>query len=311
MMWADAVFEGGGVKVLSLIGAVERLEEEGYRWKRLAGTSAGSILASLLAAGYSASELKSLFMDLDFRQFADGIDWGCFTYVANGIRLLKGKGLYRGERLEAWLDELLRQKGVRTFAGLPQEKLQIIASDITNGKMLILPQDIEPHGIPPAELAVSRAVRMSCSLPFFYQPVVIQTKGKGKIFIVDGGLLSNYPIWIFDRKGEPRWPTFGFRIASRHDGKPREIRDLFSYLNALFATMLETQDMKYVDDPDAIRTIFISSLGIKTTQFDLRREQKLALYREGRKAAEKFLAKWDFSSYVKTYRCGGNLPRRP
>ena len=52
---ADAVFEGGGVKGIGLVGAVAFAEEKGYRWVNLAGTSAGAIVAALLAAGYNAT----------------------------------------------------------------------------------------------------------------------------------------------------------------------------------------------------------------------------------------------------------------
>ena len=59
-MRADAVFEGGGVKGIGLVGALEVMEQAGYRWNMLAGTSAGAIVAALVAAGYTASELKPI-----------------------------------------------------------------------------------------------------------------------------------------------------------------------------------------------------------------------------------------------------------
>ena len=67
----DLVFEGGGVKGIGLAGAVETLEQHGYKPQNVAGTSAGAISASLLAAGYSAEELKEIIIGLDYRQFQD------------------------------------------------------------------------------------------------------------------------------------------------------------------------------------------------------------------------------------------------
>lgn len=55
---ADAVFEGGGVKGIGLVGAIAVAEEYGYRFVNVAGSSAGAIVAALLAAGYSAAEIK-------------------------------------------------------------------------------------------------------------------------------------------------------------------------------------------------------------------------------------------------------------
>ncbi|MGV2794479.1 phospholipase, partial [Clostridium perfringens] len=56
-MEADAVFEGGGVKGIAFVGGIEVMESKGYVWKRLAGTSAGSIVAALLACDYRSSEI--------------------------------------------------------------------------------------------------------------------------------------------------------------------------------------------------------------------------------------------------------------
>jgi NTE family protein len=49
-MFADSVLEGGGVKAIALVGAISILEERGYQLRRVAGTSAGAIVGSLVAA---------------------------------------------------------------------------------------------------------------------------------------------------------------------------------------------------------------------------------------------------------------------
>ena len=64
---ADAVFEGGGVKGIGLVGAVAAAEERGYQWENVAGTSAGAIVAALLAAGYNSEELRNVMQELDYR----------------------------------------------------------------------------------------------------------------------------------------------------------------------------------------------------------------------------------------------------
>ena len=68
-LMADAVFEGGGVKGIGLVGAVAVAEERGYQWVNIAGTSAGAIVAALLAAGYSATEMKQIMEELDYNSF--------------------------------------------------------------------------------------------------------------------------------------------------------------------------------------------------------------------------------------------------
>ena len=53
---ADAVFEGGGVRGIAFLGAIQAMEEENVRWQRLAGTSAGAVIAALLASGFKSHD---------------------------------------------------------------------------------------------------------------------------------------------------------------------------------------------------------------------------------------------------------------
>ena len=64
MLKADGVFQGGGVKATAFTGAICRLEEEGMMWQRLAGTSAGAIIAAFLAVGYRGKEIKKIMYEL-------------------------------------------------------------------------------------------------------------------------------------------------------------------------------------------------------------------------------------------------------
>ena len=68
---ADLVLEGGGVKGIALVGAYSVIEELGYTVKRVAGTSAGSIVGALLAAGMTAEELVAQMRALDYSKFED------------------------------------------------------------------------------------------------------------------------------------------------------------------------------------------------------------------------------------------------
>jgi NTE family protein len=67
----DAVFEGGGVKGVGLVGAVAVTEAKGYELVNVAGTSAGAIIAALVAAGYHADELREIIATLDYAKFRD------------------------------------------------------------------------------------------------------------------------------------------------------------------------------------------------------------------------------------------------
>ena len=313
---ADAVFEGGGVKGIGLIGAVAVAEENCYKWENIAGTSAGAIVAALLAAGYNSSELKNVMQELDYNRFKDATFIDKVPVVGPIASLIFEKGIYEGKFFEDWIGRLLLAKNVRTFGDLVinqyrdndqyRFKLRVIASDISQGRMLVLPYDISDYGIRPEDLNVAAAVRMSMSIPFFYEPVKLKNMKTNKTnYIVDGGLLSNFPVWLFDAaSGVPEWPTFGFKLVEPEEGTPNQVRGPISLLTALFSTMMEAHDARYIKDENFVRTIPIPTLGIRTTEFDISRERSEELYQSGRKAAEQFFAGWNFDKYVDKYRKG-------
>lgn len=307
-MKADAVFEGGGVKGIALIGAISIMEEQGYRWEQLAGTSAGSIVATLLSVGYTSREMYEIFLQLNYMIFLKRKGWTRLPFIGSLYELLRYKGLYPGEEVELFIDQLLRKKGIRTFGDLPKDKLRIIASDITGGRMMILPDDLHSYDLDPLDFSIAKAVRMSSAIPYFFQPASIM-KGRNEHFIVDGALLSNFPVWLFDVPDQPQWPTFGFRLSDQTKiDQPNQISGLPSFTKALLATMLDAHDRIHVDQAHAVRTIFIPTTGIRSTNFDLSPEVKNRLYEAGQNASRKFLQTWNFQKYVEVYRMQSSPP---
>lgn len=318
----DAVFEGGGVKGIGLVGAVAVTEEHGYQFENVAGTSAGAIVAALIAAGYKADHLKHIIENLDYNEFKDKGLIDKIPVIGFALSLGFEKGIYEGEFFETWLRDLLvkaPERPVRSFGDLKtpyddpiyRYRLQVIASDISRGKMLVLPRDISDYSIDPDELDVALAVRMSMSIPFFYEPVVLKDTNGHPCYIVDGGILSNYPVWIFDDGStEPPWPTFGYKLVEPGTGKPHVINGPISLFGAMFNTMMEAHDARYIEDSDFVRSIAIPTLGVQTTEFDLSRERSDQLYESGRQAAAEFFQRWDFNRYKARYRQTKPLKRR-
>ena len=332
----DLVFEGGGVKGIGLAGAYLELYERGYRPACVAGTSAGAITAALVAAGYTGKDLEGLVLnDMHFPLFEDRPRFHLLGSAAGEvIEVLRDRGLHSGQYFLHWMEKLLEEKGKTTFehfrdadaAGTNREyTLQVIASDLTDHSMLVLPRDAPKLGIAPRELSVAEAVRMSMSIPIFFDPVIHENPQDGRRhMIVDGGMLSNYPIWLFDAEGkEPRFPTFGMLLvapnqedpllpgppatAARHDdGMPSPI----GYVRAIADTMMQAHDRFYVEQANYVRTIPIPTCGVSTTQFDISPHQTSALFQSGLTAAREFLATWDFDAYKKKFRSGPPPPRR-
>lgn len=303
----NAVFEGGGVKGISLAGAVRAAEMNGVRFHRVAGTSSGSIVAALLATGYNATEMKEIIETTPFRSFMQRAPIFNMQIVGPALRLLLKKGLYAGNALEQWVSGLLAAKGVRTFGDLPPGKVRIIASDITNGKLLVLPDDIAEYGIDPARFPVARAIRMSTSIPYFFDPVVLRQPLRARkaseeskqgikfSYVVDGGLLSNFPLWLFESEASEAnpIPVIGFQMVGKAEAKRHRITGPFTMFQAMFETMLGAHDERYIEEQKWVRTIRIPTMGVGTTQFDLKPEQSASLYEAGLTAGQKFFKQWD------------------
>ncbi|HEY0828458.1 MAG TPA: patatin-like phospholipase family protein [Bacilli bacterium] len=312
-MKTNAVFEGGGVKAVALVGAISVAEQRGIQFHQMAGTSSGSIVASMLAAGYTAGEMRKIIEETPFTTFLQRSPLHQIKIIGPALRIFVKKGLYSGDALEHWIRLMLAKKGIRTFADLPPNKLRIIASDITQGKLLVLPDDIAQYDVDPMKFEISKAVRMSSSIPYFFDPVVVkksfmESTSKGgatpkNIYIVDGALLSNFPLWIFDKEevletGNKPIPTIGFRLVGKHSNLPRRIYGPFTMFEALIETMLEAHDERYIEQHNLFRTIKIPTMGVQTTQFNMTSETSALLFNSGEAAAGEFFDNWSDSGYL-------------
>jgi NTE family protein len=323
---ADAVFEGGGVKGIAFAGAVAAAEEAGIeRWKNVAGTSAGAIVSCLLVVGYDGAQLKKILDDVVYSRFADYGPLGKLQgWVWNQFR---SRGFAPGVFFTTWLAERIKEsplarelgKEELTFADvarddLPPElspadaararyRLRVIGSEITKGRMLVLPQDIQGYyrkdGTPytPDTLTLVEAVRMSMSFPFLYSPHVLYDSKQQPYYVVDGGLLSNFPVWLFDRRDgkPPVRPTWAFRLHGGSGDEPAEpYRDIprlrwrIPLAKAMFAAATGAWDERQVVEAASVRTINIPTFNVDTIDFNLSRENGARLYESGRKSTRQF-----------------------
>ncbi|AGT32753.1 hypothetical protein M493_12530 [Geobacillus genomosp. 3] len=291
----DIVFSGGGVKGFALLGAYEAIEEKGLRWKRLAGTSAGALLAALLAAGYSAREMTRLLEELEMERFLDErASWIPFP-VWKWVRLYWHLGVYKGKVFEQWIESALAARGVRTFRDIPPGSLYIVASDVTNGRIVVLPDDLRTYGLDPDSFSVAKAVRMSTSIPYFFEPVRLRGRG-GISLIVDGGVLSNFPLFLFDEEKEAKKrPVLGVQLSAKPGEQPkRRISNALDLYEALFATMKEAHDARYISRRHEKNIIFLPVENVLSTDFSIDPEARRHLIEYGRERARQFLRQWAY-----------------
>lgn len=309
---ADGVFEGGGVLGIAFLGALRCCDEIGLKWCDLAGTSAGAITASLLAADYTIDELEKTMGELDYTQFLSEPVSSAVS-VANSINHLaaflmqqiKGElGQYSSEPFYKWIKEMLDRKGIQCFGDLitRNRKLKLIASDLTRAEMLVFPdslktpQYLEAAPLGAASYSIAKSVRMSMSIPLFFEPFRFHES-----IVVDGGVVSNFPLWIFDcPEGEvPDYPTFGFRLMDTNPSP--QIKDPVDMVKALIRAMRYAHDQYYVQNKNQGRIVNIDLTDINTTatQFDLDDDSKDRLYVQGYLCAKLFFMNgWNWSKHL-------------
>lgn len=324
----NLVLEGGGVKGIAYVGALDVLTEKEIlnQIERVGGTSAGAINAILLALKFSPNETKDILWSLDFNKFMDD-SWGA---VRDTKRLIENFGWYKGDYFRDWIGKLIKQKtgnSESTFADIEAMKdkngfksMYFIGTNLSTSFSEVFSAEHTPR------ICVADAVRISMSIPLFFAAI----RSTRRDVYVDGGVLDNYPIKLFDRKkyvvsnncSEPDYykkinnqfigadrpiseyvynkETLGFRLdtkeeiaAFRDHAEPqhRKIDHFFDYTWALINTVLEAQQSSHLHSDDWQRTVYIDTMGVQTTDFDLSDEKKKALVKSGSDGAINYF-KW-------------------
>lgn len=318
----NLVFKGGGVKAFAYHGAMLVLEEEKIlpQIDRLAGTSAGAFLSTLLSLRLGALETIDLYKTIDYDRVAGmrsvlksetGTEAGRFlergmtTRLLDSIdavqRFLRSYGWYENDYPHAWLQEIIAEynkgNGRATFADFRKfgyRDLHIVATNITKHKIVVFSADSTP------DVSVADAVLMSSSLPFYYEAVQFDGKNFGSgDYYVDGGMLINYPLHIYDDLKYKRdnrnylhginWETLGCRLYTPEDRPPTEkpINSLLGYIENLLETVVEIQGYAYENSlVDQMRSISINNCGVSTTDLSIRPHEEDPTYTKMVKAGQ-------------------------
>jgi NTE family protein len=336
----NLVFEGGGVKGIAYVGAMEVLGRRRVLKDigRVGGTSAGAINATLFALGYTNAETRKILKNLDFNNFLDE-DWGV---VRDTQRLVNRFGWYKGDFFHGWIGKLVAKKlgsPDATFADLKRAgrpELYVYGTNLSTKFGEVFSVERTPNE------SIADAVRISMSIPLFFTAV---RNARDDIY-VDGGVLDNYPVKLFDRmkyivpdeqdiaarrtdyydqenkgflkkhKTSSRYvynrQTLGLRLDSQQEiaafrsgAEParREIDDLFDYAKALVSTITESQANQHLHGDDWQRTIYIDTLGVGTTDFDLSAKKKDALVESGRNSTNAYFRWFNSKTEEPVNRC--------
>ncbi|RRJ84543.1 patatin-like phospholipase family protein [Aestuariirhabdus litorea] len=252
------ILAGGGTRLPAHVGILQGLQELGVGFSHLVGVSGGSIVSSLYASGRPLQEIKQLALDIDFQRFRG----------QSLVSLVKAGGLSSGKAFEHWLDDEL--KGIR-FRDLPLD-LHIVATDVASSKPVIFNRITSP------DLAVSRAVRFSISIPLIFSFQHFQEH-----VLVDGSILSEDALhrdWADDGT-----PVLCFRMRSSAAPKTQKhsLIPIKEYMSMLIRTFMTTLSREYINDAFWHSTIIVDTEHYSPVEFRLSREDKLRLYEMGYK----------------------------
>lgn len=310
----NLVFEGAGIRGIAYAGAIAELEKKGILngVQRVGGTSAGAVTAMLLSLGYTATEISDVIGKTNFKKLNDG-QWA----FAGGIsRLRKAFGWYRGRKADHWLQVLIKAKTGNsdlTFLELKQKgfkDLYVTGTSLNKQQLVLFSHEHFPN------MPIKDAVRISMSIPFYFEAVFIDSTGtiynkpsdkKGLDVMVDGGFTGNFPISLFDstkyinahvpNAAVHNPHTLGFRldrdeqIIADANGKglaPMPINNLKEYGLAFYNMLLENLNRQTLTSADWSRTISISDGGISPRIRKLPAAEISLLVSNGTKAVQQY-----------------------
>lgn len=312
LMIKNLALKGGGVLGIAYVGAIRELEKRNMYdgLKHVSGTSAGALVAGMIAVGYNSKQIERLMHQLDFKKFKSG--W-------NPLRIFTRYGLYNGDYIVDFIHDFLKISKYQlpknaTFADLQKagcKDLTVFASNLNLHTFTEFSEYATPHCI------VAEAIRASMSIPLFFKAWQFSNGIPNDHIYVDGGMVYNYPLSFFDKKRFHKkkgfnQDTLGFYLESKKlydvetepetytSGKGKyhkktfftffvRFGQLFTYFKHAFDTLMNAQGIDFMEDNHLVeRTIFISDLGISATNFNLSEDDKKRLIKSGQVGAKSY-----------------------
>ena len=316
---SNLIFEGAGIRGIAYAGALEELNNHQLLQKvtRVGGTSSGAITALTVALNYSPLEIKALIGHTNFQSFNDG----GFIFLGGIHRVNRFYGWYKGQRFSKWLGKIIQDRTGNeniTFSELHNKgykDLYITATDLSAQKMIVFSYQTTP------EMSVKNAVRMSMAIPLYFQPLFLDSThkvyykpkpNKDLHVIVDGGIIGNFPIHLFDstrfidtvsanqfvyNKG-----TLALRIDSKEQINNDQtqkglaalpIRNFKTYVVAFYTMIIENLNRPHLTINDWNRTISICDGDLNPRVRKLKEEQIERLFECGKEGVRTYLKNLD------------------
>jgi NTE family protein len=324
----NLVFEGGGVKGIALLGALKFLKEIGEldQVERVGGTSAGAINALFLGLGLGPEESIPILKKMDFNSFLDDES----GMVRDLFHLFKNFGWHKGDVFKNFIKDIIQKQtgnANATFEDIEKMKAEkgfldmtFVGTNISTGQVVFYNNYFTP------KMKLCDAIRISMSIPFFFEAI----RTSDGVLIDGGMVanypikLFDKPRFLSDKKNliipdyyansnklelevNPNTDgfclnpeTLGFRLDSKReiktlrDSKPPpkvKIDSFKDFTKALIKTLIDAQQANsHLESDDWKRTVYIDTLGVGTTDFDISDHKKDKLIQSGYDCAKKYFA---------------------
>ena len=224
------VLGGGAAKGFAHVGVIKALEAHEIAPDMVVGTSAGSVVAALFAAGYNGFELQRISLSMDETTVRDWI--------------LPNRGFIRGDALQNFINEAVQNRDIQTL----NRKLAVVATDLQTGEPMVFQSG-----------NTGMAVRASSSVPGIFRPVKIGTRE-----FVDGGLVSPVPVKVARNLGA----DIVIAVNISEIPQQSQVKDTVDILLQTFTIMGHVIASQELAEADVVITPDISEL--KSTSFDSR-----------------------------------------
>mgnify|MGYP000014686518 CR=1 FL=1 len=317
--YENLVFEGGGIRGIAFGGVLKFFEEHDlmHYVKRVAGSSAGAIVAGAIAVNCTADEIIKILDETNFEDFKDD-SWGL---VLDAYRFFNEFGIYKGDKFLEWFKNIVKEKTGNPDITFKQIYEQYGKELIITGTCLNRAKTYYFHHEKWPDMPVALAVRISMSIPLVFKAVRLHTKEpkldedgntitdedgnpvmeEFEDIMVDGGLLNNYPIWVFDGESlrdidkdtMEHSKTLGFKLMSS-DEKPdnqlyhyyQNIGNIIDYMKAFIDSMTIQIERGHIRDGYWDKTVSVNTGTISTLDFAISDKDKQTLIKSGYESAK-------------------------
>ena len=229
---------GSGFKFPAHVGALLAIRDAGYTPVEIAGTSGGSIVATLAACGMPLDAMRDLTLSHDWSGMLSFSPWSLLTNL----------GYCSGNVL---LDWITKSTGGKTFADLDID-LIVMASNVATEQ----PFEFSKAATPDVQVAL--AARASASIPFVYAPVTMASKADTPVMLMDGGMVNNIPV---DKLTVDALPRIGIQLVARQSPLGAGTHSIFDIAPRVIDLILSANENTHVelDEQDGAKFAFIET----------------------------------------------------